>query len=191
MKSLSNKRVRFLLPSHSNEDVPPLLANNKSLKSTPQARIKVLTEAICKRVWYQPDEIADFKLWTRKLIVLDTTHHVDDQEDLCGLERYHPERALHRHRVLQYILQAQQHQKNPEFLRHVSEKATEWARKMAVSKGFADFCDVYSPWESIFDTAGWGNLNYVNSQQRGKRPSNQSASSRKRVRHRRSRVTVG
>ena len=51
--------------------------------------------------------------------------------------------------MLCYVNLPATRRKEAEFLRIVSKKLTAWARDAAVSQGFADFCQVYDPLESL------------------------------------------
>lgn len=125
-----------------------------------------------RALWWQPDELASFRTNLRNLLLygpsknemMDETPMTktsmttsetlplyqcrkDDYNELLksssGLAHYDPDRIRHRKDVVRYIYNAQRHRPNdPEFMCHVSSKATQWSKQVAIDQAFRDYCDV-------------------------------------------------
>jgi hypothetical protein len=139
-EKMTRRRLRFALDDETNTPA------QQSAASLPSA----LTPEICRELWYQPDEINDFKKETRSLVL---DGNAKDGDALCGLERFSFERASYKRRVIRYVLLAQTKQKGAEFIRNIAEQLTAWARDIAEAQGFADFCQVYDPLESLLGSS--------------------------------------
>lgn len=123
-----------------------VLDKNDETSTVEKTSAPPLTPESCRELWYEPHEIDGFKKEARDLVLYGGTGAGDD---LCGLERFSFERSKQKRRVLRYVIYMQKQRKEAEFLRIVSKKLTAWARDAAVSQGFADFCQVYDPLESL------------------------------------------
>ena len=110
---------------------------------------QTLDEQTCSEIWYNPVEIGQFKKEARKIIL----QSPEDEDKLCGLERFNYERSMGKKSVLRLVLRAQKEDKRPEFIRQVYEKCASWATEYALEQGFVDFCRVYDPLQSLLGTA--------------------------------------
>jgi hypothetical protein len=144
-EKLTRRRLRFALDDESNSNT-----NTPEQTSAAPLPSAALTPEICRELWYQPDEINDFKKETRSLVL--DVGNAKGGDELCGLERFSFERARYKRRVIRYVLLAQK-QKGAEFMREIAEKLTAWARDIAEAQGFADFCQVYDPLESLLGSS--------------------------------------
>lgn len=133
MQSCNNRptKIRFILDTddETNED--------ETTNAPP------LTPECCAELWYQPYEIDAFKSETRNLCLYGGTGAKDE---FCGLERFTHERLRHKKQVIHYVLYMAVHKqkRGAHFLRYVTENVTAWARDIAVSQGYADFCQAYN-----------------------------------------------
>lgn len=121
-------------------------------------------------LWYQHDELVQFKDYTRDLcrkirncsdllieeqeqqpVLMDSKlDHVLQMEQNCcarGLEsRVSMERQRNKYLATRAIIKAQQrYENNPEQLASLATKCTAWAKEVALCTGYQDYCHAYNP----------------------------------------------
>ena len=158
----TNKKVRFALDETNNKSDAEVSVSPPLASELPDYR------SIQDDLWYRSEEIAAFKRDARNIVAFRKKIAKKDEDDVYGLGRYSLERAKHKRRIIHCILVVASRigLKNEsgaeEFLRAVSERLSERARKEAQTQGFFDFCEVYDPLESLLGDDGKGEENSYN-----------------------------
>lgn len=124
---------------------------------------KELTPDMIQELWYSQDDIERMKNEVRCLVckqrqIMNTsareaTNDNSSMSTTSNLQRYGAQRSKYRRDTLQSILNAQNQNRDPEFLRQVSEQCTAWARALAANQGLEDYCEVYDPLDSLIGSA--------------------------------------
>ena len=92
--------------------------------------------------WYQPNEIAKFKLEAKCHII---GHESTIGKEYRGFERYTLERAQHKLLAIRCTLLAYQKGYTEENIKHISKKGSSWFQKCAFVQACHDYCDVHQP----------------------------------------------
>lgn len=112
-----------------------------------------LSEEERNQIWYQQQELDEFKSEARKLCrdlrdqttILDTNPPGDDVSSR-GLEhRVCIKRQRNKALAVTFIIKAQLRNRDPEFIALVAGKCSVWAKEVAAAEASRDFCAVYLP----------------------------------------------
>mmetsp|Transcript_5060 Transcript_5060/g.12072 ORF Transcript_5060/g.12072 Transcript_5060/m.12072 type:complete len:206 (+) Transcript_5060:307-924(+) len=142
--------------------VPPRRVSFSSDENDSQsAPHKELTSEMIQDIWYNAEEMRGFKKQAKSIILQryqqpQTAQEEETDENALGLERYEPKRDEFRRAAIFYTVQAQNKSKDPEFIRLIAHKCTDFARAAAVHQGMKDFAAAYYPLFSL-DTQGNNN----------------------------------
>lgn len=130
---------------------------------THRASHEELTSEMINDIWYTPEELKDIKHEVRSLVCRHfhrgaTSSYCDrnSSDDIPALKRYDPQRIVHKQTTLRYVLQAQNHSSEPDFIRSVSRQFSVCARALAANQGFEDYCEVYDPLDSLVSDTSAG-----------------------------------
>lgn len=137
------------VPSHNHHRRVRFSMNDEN--DSQSAPHKELTAEMIDDLWYTEDEITEIKNNVRSLVIRNSQHKVNDEEEMAGLEKYNPQRSEYKKAALYHILRAQSKSRDPEFLRSVSSRSTAWARTVAADQGFHDYCEIYDPLDNLLD----------------------------------------
>jgi hypothetical protein len=103
----------------------------------------LLTPDICTELWYQPSELAGFRVDIRN--ILKSGGPENDAVFSGDLERCSRDRLISKRRAIQFVLGAQKLQKGAEFLGMVSRRCSSWVCDIALTQGYLNFCEVNDP----------------------------------------------
>jgi len=123
---------------------------------TQSAPYEQLTSGMIEAAWYSCQEIQYFKEEVRSTVL---RHYYqqgetkNEDDEMAGLEKYGLRRSKYKKAALYYTLQAQCQSKDPDFVRSVTRRCTAWARTLATSQGFHDYCAVYDPLDGLLGAA--------------------------------------
>lgn len=126
---------------------------------------KELTTDMINGIWYNCDEIQQFKQEVRSIVIrhYQTTNGTTPptKNEIPELERYGPQRSEYKRFARHHIIQAQKHSRDPNYLRSVARRCTAWARAVATDRGFHDYCAVYDPLDGLLDTADFETIETI------------------------------
>ncbi|CAJ1939297.1 unnamed protein product [Cylindrotheca closterium] len=129
----TSRRVRFSVDENDTQSAPN----------------QELTAEMISELWYTHEEVTGFKQEIRTLVIRRMQKGSLTEDEMAGLEKYHPQRSEYKKSAKHHILHAQTKRRGPEFLRSISRRCTAWARAIATEQGFHDYCAVYDPWDGL------------------------------------------
>ena len=107
----------------------------------------LLTDDLCRELWYQGDEIETFRVEITELVWFGRTR--TGSTNMEGLERYERSRSKHTQKMLKYLLHVQQILKTKKYeavdraLGIVAYHSSIYATDIAISQGYHDYYSVY------------------------------------------------
>jgi hypothetical protein len=105
--------------------------------------LSLLTPDICAELWYQPSELAAFRVDIRNIL---KSGGPENDAVLSGdLGRCSRDRLTSKRRAIQFVLGAQKLQKGAEFLGMVSRRCSSWVCDIALTQGYINSCEVNDP----------------------------------------------